>query len=284
MKLTIVLASAFLSAGLLTGFAADPTPAAAAPTAPTFETQLQTLMGKIKAKLDAGVDSESGLSDEIKQFDKLIAAHRPNKAESDSVARAMYVEASLYMKVLQDYDKAAALLTTIKNDYPRSQAYFPATEALDQIDLQRESVRIQNGLKAGTTFPDFSVTDVKGAPLSVSKFRGKVVLVDFWATWCGPCVAELPNVLAAYSKYHDKGFEIVGVSLDTDGDKMKSFVAEKHMTWPQYFDGKGWNNDVSRKYGINSIPMTYLIGRDGKIVARNLRGPGLEQELANLLK
>jgi len=110
-----------------------------------------------------------------------------------------------------------------------------------------------------------------------------VVLVDFWATWCGPCVGELPNVLAAYKKYHDKGFEIVGISLDEDQGKLEGFTAAKGMTWRQYFDGTGWDNKLAKRYGVTAIPATYLLDRDGKIAAKNLRGPALETELARLL-
>lgn len=285
MKLTVTLVSALLCLGTVSGFAADQT---AAPTAPAagnaVDTQLQTLMDNIQKKLQAGATTEAELAPELKQFDQLVAAHRGNKAEAESVAKTIYVEATLYVRVLENFDKASELLQTIKSDFPRTRAYFAATELSDKLDLERAGNRIRAALVPGAIFPDFSVTDSNGAPLSVSKYKGKVVLVDFWATWCGPCVRELPNVQAAYAKYHPKGFEIVGVSLDDNADKFKAFVADHHMTWPQYFDGKGWENSVSKKYGVNSIPATYLIGADGKILAKNLRGPALEQELAKLLK
>ena len=107
----------------------------------------------------------------------------------------------------------------------------------------------------------------------MANFKGKVVMVDFWATWCGPCVGEVPNVVAAYKKYHDKGFEIIGVSLDRDGDldKMKSFTKDKEMPWPQYFDGGFWTNKLAVKYGINSIPATFLLDGSGIIIAKNAR-------------
>src|SRR6476619_559483 len=139
-------------------------------------------------------------------------------------------------------------------------------------------------LTIGSPFPDFNETDINGKPVSVANYKGKVVLVDFWATWCGPCVAELPNVLKAYQKYHDKGFEILGISLDQDKEKLTGFTKEKNMTWQQYFDGKGWQSKLGAKYGINSMPATFLLDKDGKIIGKDLRGEALEQALANTLK
>ena len=131
---------------------------------------------------------------------------------------------------------------------------------------------------------DISFTATDGTEVNVSEMKGKVVLVDFWATWCGPCVAEMPNVIAAYNKYHEKGFEVIGISLDQSKDKLDTYVKDNKMPWPQYFDGKGWKNDLAGKFGVRSIPATYLIGTDGKIVASNLRGDALEEKLAELLK
>jgi thiol-disulfide isomerase/thioredoxin len=108
-------------------------------------------------------------------------------------------------------------------------------------------------------------------------------MVDFWATWCGPCVAEFPNVHAAYEKYHSKGFDIVGVSLDEDRAALDGFIKDKGVAWPQYFDGKGWENKLARQYGITSIPATYLLDQNGKIVSVGLRGSALDTELATLL-
>ena len=118
---------------------------------------------------------------------------------------------------------------------------------------------------------DLRYTAVDGSAVDLSKMRGKVVLIDFWATWCGPCVGEVPNVVAAYTKYHDQGFEIVGVSLDQDKDALLAFTQENGMVWPQYFDGKGWNNDVSSSFGIHSIPAMWLVGKDGVLITKNAR-------------
>jgi len=136
--------------------------------------------------------------------------------------------------------------------------------------------------KIGTT-PTIDKDDIAGKKIDLAEYKGKVVLLDFWATWCGPCVGEMPNVIAAYDKYHDKGFEIVGISLDKERDKLDAFVADKGMKWRQYFDGKVWKNDIAVEWGVNSIPATYLIGTDGKIVEVGLRGKALEERIAELL-
>ncbi|MEA3187308.1 MAG: hypothetical protein QOD99_1138 [Chthoniobacter sp.] len=193
------------------------------------------------------------------------------------------MKALLYVQVLNDNAKGMQLLQKTKEEFPDTQAAKKVDEILASATKQQEAEKIQRSLVEGTAFPDFDEKDLDGKPLSVSRLKGKLVMIDFWATWCGPCVQELPNVLKTFGKYHDKGFEIIGVSLDQDQEKLTSFLKEKKMTWPQYFDGKGWGNKLAAKYGINSIPATYLLGRDGKIIGKGLRGEALGKAVGDAL-
>ncbi len=136
----------------------------------------------------------------------------------------------------------------------------------------------------GKEFPNFDATDaISREKFALADLRGKVVLVDFWATWCGPCVQELPNVKRAWSKYRQRGLEIVSISLDSDRSRFESFVRAQKMDWRHVMDGGGWGTRLAKKYGINSIPQMFLIGTDGKCVGEDLRGPALERAIEQAL-
>lgn len=136
----------------------------------------------------------------------------------------------------------------------------------------------------GAEAPDFSQQTPEGEDLKLSDLRGKIVLVDFWASWCGPCRRENPNVVKMYEKYKDKGFEILGVSLDKQKGRWLQAIEQDRLTWPQVSDLKGWQNEVAALYSVRSIPSTVLLDAEGKILARNLRGPALESKLEEIFK
>lgn len=166
-------------------------------------------------------------------------------------------------------DEAKQLLARAKKDI----AGHPDVERFVQF-LTQLGGELNTPLVGDTL--DLKFTSLQGDAIDLSKMAGKVVLVDFWATWCGPCIAELPNMQKAYTSYHDKGFEIIAISLDNEKEPLEAFIKENKMPWPQAFDGKGWQNEIAAQYGITSIPATFLVGKDGKIVATDLRGAALE--------
>jgi peroxiredoxin len=280
----LIILSLLLSAR--SGVAADRTAAAA---------ELKALESKIQTKLDEGKKTEADLADELKEFDTLLARHKGEK--TDDVAEILFMKAWLYKEVLKDTAKGDALMAQFKRDFPdydpaKRDAEFKAAIVDEIVTSVRKSVdeamlRRLAGKAAppveGMKFPDFAEEDLAGNPLSLANYKGKVVLLDFWATWCGPCVHELPNVIKTYKMHHKQGLEIIGISLDQDREKLTSFLRKKHMPWPQYFDGLAWQNKLAVKYGVMSIPATYLLDGEGTLIGKDLRGEELDQAVAKAL-
>jgi peroxiredoxin len=136
----------------------------------------------------------------------------------------------------------------------------------------------------GSVIPDFEQNDVDGKPVNIKSFRGKYVLIDFWASWCGPCRGENPNVVSAFKKYSSKNFTVLGVSLDKSKEPWVQAINNDGLTWTHVSDLKGWTNAVAQKFGINSIPQNFLIDPNGVIIGKNLRGPDLDAKLESVIK
>lgn len=198
------------------------------------------------------------------------------KKPSDE-AKVMVTLAGSYL-ALERFDEAEVLLKDLVK--PSSGRDYRISEMASQQLARLGSLR---KLKIGLPALAFSGTTAAGDPIKLEDYRGKVVLLDFWASWCAPCRQEMPNVKKVYGKYHQTGFDIIGISLDDKESKFDEYIQSEQMPWPQMFDGKGWKSEVGQLYAVNAIPSTYLLDREGRIRYRNVRGEELERAVIKLL-
>jgi len=215
----------------------------------------------------------------LQTFDEAYEAAM--KVSQDNATRWSAAVANANLEKLREIIKAKPVENLLAELEAAVKA--PNISSEDKEDAERFLKKLQAAAELKSKPLDLKFTAVDGREVDLSKMRGKVVLIDFWATWCGPCVAELPNVKKAYKDLNPKGFEIIGISLDSDKEKLEAFVKKEEMGWPQYFDGKGWKNDISSLHGINSIPAMWLINKEGMVVDTNARA-GLEEKVEKLLK
>ena len=203
------------------------------------------------------------------------------------------LEMGLAYDRLGQHDKADAAYHQLV-EHPKYGSRSSAKTANRLLTLEREnrtgevpaspSFGGRSDALVGKKALDFNVKDLDGNDLSLEKYRGNVILLDFWAVWCGPCIAEMPNVKAVYEKYKDENFQIIGISLDDSRNKLVGYLEKEEITWPQVFDGNGWKNQVAEMYGIRAIPHMYLIDGEGVIRKSGVRGHALEPAVAELVQ
>jgi peroxiredoxin len=225
------------------------------------------------------------------------AAHAGNKTVIDSLEKvydklsAEEIDANVYYvqsnpnsvigawaikKMLYNFD-----LAQLKKVYP---AFSPAVQQSSFAKEIKKEMDIMDRTAIGQMAPDFTQNDSAGNPVALASFKGKYVLLDFWASWCGPCRRENPNVVEAYKKFKGKNFTILGVSLDDNKEAWVKAVNTDGLAWNHVCDLKGWKNVVAAEYGIRAVPSNFLLDPSGKILAHNLRGEILQDTLAKILK
>ena len=183
------------------------------------------------------------------------------------------------VKQYAGYDIDPAKVEPLFNSLPASTKAWPSAVAL------HERIQIAKKTAIGNYAMNFTQNDTLGKPVSLSSFKGKYVLIDFWASWCGPCRKENPNVVKVFNKFKDKNFTVLSVSLDRPDakDKWLAAIHKDELTWTHVSDLKYWDNEVAKQYGIRAIPQNLLIDPQGKIIAKNLRGEDLDAKLAEII-
>ena len=218
-------------------------------------------------KARIGIVTARGDTAKVKAVDEFIALDPKD-------ARGAELLATLVSKYIVSPGTKTALSERLAANYADSSTSASTKEKLPPSEA------------VGKPFVLEFMDAISGSPVSIQRLKGKVVVVDFWATWCGPCVAEMPKMKALYAEYKNKGVQFIGVSLDQSGsglDKLMAFVEENGITWPQYYQGAGWDSEFSKSWGIRSIPAVFVVDQQGKVYSDKARGK-LETILPELLK
>ena len=230
----------------------------------------QAFMAANQAQDQEKMDSIQGV------FEKLVEGAQAKeleliKANPDAYVTAFMVASSMQQMELDKVKERFAILseTAKANEWGKQIAEFIATQEKTAV---------------GATAPDFTITDTEGKEFNMYDVKAKVKLLDFWASWCGPCRGENPNVVAVYKEYHKKGLEIIGISLDNNKDAWLKAIEDDGLIWKHGSDLQGWNAAPAKLYGVRSIPATFLLDENNKIVAKNLRGDALKEKIAEMLK
>lgn len=216
-----------------------------------------------------------------KEFETKVEAGQKelNTALYDFIKGNMGNQVGAFFLSMSSYnlelDQLNGLMAELKPEYKSMERFTKLAERLERM----------NATAVGKQFTDVKSLTPEGKEIALSDYagKGKYVLIDFWASWCGPCIQEMPNVKKAYAQYKDKGFEIVAISLDGEADAWKQSIKDLGITWPQMSDLKAWDSEAAKLYGVSGIPHTILLDKDGKILEKNLRGEKISETLAKLL-
>lgn len=234
--------------------------------------------------------AEEALAADMKSADEAVKNAAAEKAEEIEKAAGEVVKTY----VLANVDKQVAAKVFFDARYDLSEAdrraivekASEAFKAVPGVNKVIDHLKVLENSAVGKSFLDFEMADVNGQTRKLSDYvgKGKVVLIDFWASWCPPCRRDMPNMVEAYQQYKNKGFEIVGVSLDSKEEAWKKGIKDLHITWPQLSDLQGWKNSGAALYGVNSIPHTVLVDKDGTILVKGLHAKEIGEKLKELLK
>jgi peroxiredoxin len=243
-----------------------------------FRTVFNPLVGELNATVAQVQKAEDEQVREtlMKRYDSLTNLINAEVGKFVAVRRTSYVSPFLLFITAQLYNDPLLM----------EQRYLSLDEKVRQSQIGKSLAEFIDFNKVGAVGTDaieFTQNDLSGKPVSLSSFKGKYVLIDFWASWCKPCRIENPNVVKAYNKFKDKNFTILGVSLDQDGEAWKKAIDKDGLTWTHVSDLQSWNNAVAALYHVSSIPQNFLIDPNGKIIAKNLRAEQLEAKLCEVL-
>lgn len=251
-----------------------------------YNTEKETLIAQLTSNPgdSAAMARINALNTDFYEACKRFA--KENSSSPVALAAMNYVNPETDLELHKEVREA------LRRTIPRSEYFAGFRDRVDRAEKQLAAMKAQeaqaaqldNLLPVGGPAPDFSQATPEGGTLALSDLRGQVVLIDFWASWCKPCRMENPHVKKVYEKYHRKGFEILGVSLDREKGAWTNAIAQDGLPWKHVSDLGFWNNAAAQQYGVNSIPYTVLVDKQGNVLAKNLRGGALEQKLAEVFK